>query len=625
MKLLSQLLELSRISKKFILGSLDVVLSLFSLELAFLMRLEEWVRIDDKWFPLFVLTPLLTLLIFYLAGLYRMVIRHVSLDAVIRIIFAVGAVSALIWISNYFLLKVPGLPRSIIAIFGLVLLGLVLSSRLAMHALLLRESRVRKRQIPIAIYGANKTGIQLATLWKSIGSDYNPIFFIDEAPEQQTQEMVGLRVYPLSGLEKQLAKYHIKDIFVVLQTDGLSDEASVAILNKLSLYPVKVRLLPATIGDRFSMKDTKVVQIEDLLKRRQVAPNKMLLERDITGNNILVTGAGGSIGSQLCEQIINLQPQKLFVIEQSEYALFRLVNRLQKLETFSKAKFVPILESVTNRHFINHFFSQNRIDIIYHVAAYKHVPMVEENIISGISNNVFGTQIVAEAALKHKVGCFVLISTDKAVQPTSVMGASKRLAEMVIQSLAADNDATRLCVVRFGNVMGTSGSVIPLFQEHINKRETIYVTDADAERYFMTVEEAAQLIIQAGAMGSKGEIFLLDMGEPINILEIAKKMIHLSGLEVKQNGKGDIKIAYTGLRPGEKLKEKLHSGSSDIHSTTHPKIMQTEEAIEDWQQLSAQLLSLATQIERRDAAMTISRLKEVVSSYEPSHNGVGNG
>ena len=610
--ILEKLLQLPRIFKKIILATSDIVISLFSLEIAFLMRLEEWVRIDGKWFPLFVLTPMLTLLVFYLLGLYRMVIRHVSLDAVIRIIAAVGAVSVLIWTINYFFLKVPGLPRSLIAIFGLVLLSLVLSSRIAMYLISFWELKERKRKIPVAIYGANKIGIQLATLWKGIDSDYRPLFFIDERPEKQSQEVGGLRTYSLQSLERQLAKHNVKDIFVAFSPDTL--DARMTILSKLSSYPAKVRILPSTPRHGFRAQDLKPVKIEDLMERNRVPPIQTLLKRDIKANNVLVTGAGGSIGSRLCEQIIRLKPSKLFVVEQSEYALFRLLNHLQNMKLSAQTNIISFLESANNAHFIDKLLAQNHMNVIYHVAAYKHVPLVEENMISGIANNALSTQIIAEAALRHKADCLVLISTDKAVQPVSIMGASKRLAEMIIQSLAVQSDKTRLCAVRFGNVMGSSGSVIPLFQEQINKREAICVTDPDAERYFMTIEEAAQLIIQAGAMGSQGEIFLLDMGEPINILEMAKKMVHLSGLEIKENGKGDIEIIYTGLRPGEKLREQLYS-SSDIRPTEHPKIKQTTEAVKDWSQLSLALSDLSMYVEQRDTNKIEKLIADMVPSY----------
>ena len=312
--ILEKLLQLPRIFKKVILATSDVVISLFSLEIAFLMRLEEWVRIDGKWFPLFVLTPLLTLLVFYLLGLYRMVIRHVSLDSVIRIIAAVGAVSVLVWTINYFFLKVPGLPRSLIAIFGLVLLSLVLSSRIAMYLISFWELKERKRKIPVAIYGANKIGIQLATLWKSIDSDYRPLFFIDEQPEKQSQEVAGLRTYSIQSLEKQLAKHRVKDIFVAISPNTFDER--VAILNKLSSYAVKVRILPSTPKPGFRAQDLKPVKIEDLMERNRVPPIQTLLERDIKANNVLVTGGREDLlESLLCEQIIRLQPSKLFVVE----------------------------------------------------------------------------------------------------------------------------------------------------------------------------------------------------------------------------------------------------------------------------------------------------------------------
>lgn len=622
MNILEQLFLLPRIFKKIILGSLDIVICLFSLEIAFLMRLEEWVRIDGKWFPLFILTPLLTLPIFYLSGLYRVVIRHVSLESVIRIILAVAAVSILIWVINYLFLKVPGLPRSLIAIFGMVLLSLTIGSRLAMYLLSFWELNERKRRIPVAIYGANKDGIQIATSWKSIDSDYRPMFFIDERSERQSQEFGGLRVYPLRSLERQLEKHRVKDIFVV-QPSATPDER-VAILNKLSLYPVQVKVLPSTPRHGFRAQNIRPVQIEDLLERTKVPPIQSLLEQDIKAKHIMVTGAGGSIGSQLCKQIVRLKPDKLFVIEQSEYALFCLMNQLEKAKIPAGTKLVSFLESASNRHFMDELLIQNRIDVIYHVAAYKHVPLVEENMISGIANNVLGTQIIVDAALRHKVASFVLISTDKAVQPTSIMGASKRLAEIVVQSSATRSDKTHLSTVRFGNVMGSSGSVIPLFQEQINKREAIYVTDPDAERYFMTIAEAVQLIIQAGAMGDRGEIFLLDMGEPINILDMAKKMIHLSGLKVKENGQGDIKIIYTGLRPGEKLKEQLYS-NSDIRATKHPKIKQTTEDVKDWSEVSKMLSELSLCIKQRDADKIKRLIAEMVPSYRANTTRKENG
>ena len=616
--ILEKLLQLPRIFKKIILTISDIVISLFSLEIAFLMRLEEWVRVDGKWFPLFVLTPLLTLSVFYLLGLYRVVIRHVSLDVVTRIIIAVGAVSVLIWTINYFFLKVPGLPRSLIAIFGLVLLSLVLSSRIAMYLISFWELKERKRKIPVAIYGANKVGIQLATLWKGIDSDYRPLFFIDEQPEKQSQEVGGLRTYPLQALKRQLARHRVKDIFVALSPDTL--DARLKTLSKLSAYPVKVRILPSAPRHGFRAQDLKPIKIEDLMERSRVPPIQTLLERDIKTNNVLVTGAGGSIGSRLCEQIIRLQPSKLFVVEQSEYALFRLLNYLQNIGLSAQTNIISFLESANNSHFIDRLLAQNHMNVIYHVAAYKHVPLVEKNMISGIANNALSTQIIAESALRHKADCLVLISTDKAVRPVSIMGASKRLAEMIVQSLAVQSDKTRMCAVRFGNVMGSSGSVIPLFQEQINKRKAIYVTDPNAERYFMTIEEAAQLIIQAGAMGNRGEIFLLDMGEPINILEMAKKMVHLSGLEIKENGKGDIEIIYTGLRPGEKLTEQLYS-SSDISPTEHPKIKRTTEVVKDWSQLSLALSNLSVCVEQRDTNKIEKLIVDMVPSYKSNTTG----
>ena len=607
---------LPRLSKRIIMVVSDVLLSALSFWIALLLRLEEWGMPGDKWLPFFLLVPVLTIVVFYFSGLYRMVIRHFSLRAINQIVLAAIVVAFLVWVINYTLLQVAGFPRSIIPIFGFVLISTTVSSRLTVYWLLATSL---KKKIRIAIYDASKEGTQLASLLKNIESDYRPMFFIDGRQEMHHQQVEGLDIYPLQTATKQFKRYDIKEVFIA-NLPQESDER-LALFDKLNAYPLKIRVFSSMLklmSGQFNVEDFKLVQIEDLLERKQVPPVDNLMEKNVKNACVLVTGAGGSIGAELCRQIMRWNPNQLLLVEQSEHALFEIQRQLSAtLDSSETSPIVPLLGSATDTHFINEVLQQYHVHTIYHVAAYKHVPLIEQNMITGIANNIFGTRNTAQSALDNKVDCFVLISTDKAVKPASIMGVSKRVAEIIVQSLAVQTTETRFCIVRFGNVMGSSGSVIPLFQEQINQRQAVTVTDSKAERYFMTISEAAQLIMQAGAMDTQGDIFLLDMGKPINIATIAKKMIHLSGLREKENDQGDIAIRYTGLRAGEKLHEELHEAST-IYPTTHPKIMRVEESIPTWDELSAHLLQLEKLVRQRDLPAIIQLLKQVVPTYQPS-------
>ena len=607
---------LPRLSKRVIMVLSDIILSALSFWIALLLRLEEWGMPGDKWLPFFLLVPVLTIVVFYFSGLYRMVIRHFSLRAINQIVLAAIVVAVLVGVFNYTLLQVPGFPRSIIPIFGFVLISMTVSSRLTVYWLLATSL---KKKIRIAIYDASKEGTQLASLLKNIEADYRPMFFIDDRHEMHRQQVEGLDIYPLQTAAKQFKRYDIKEVFIA-NLPQESDER-LALFEKLNAYPLKIRVFSPMLklmSGQFNVDDFKLVQIEDLLGRKQVPPVNDLMEKNVTDACVLVTGAGGSIGAELCRQIMRWKPKQLLLVEQSEHALFEIQRQLNATrDTLETASIIPLLGSATDTRFINEVLQQYYVHTIYHVAAYKHVPLIEQNMITGIANNIFGTRNTAQSALNNKVNCFVLISTDKAVKPASIMGVSKRVAEIVVQSLAMQTTQTRFCTVRFGNVMGSSGSVIPLFQEQINQRQAVTVTDPKAERYFMTISEAAQLIMQAGAMDSQGDIFLLDMGKPINIATIAKKMIHLSGLREKENDQGDIAIHYTSLRAGEKLQEELHEASI-IHSTAHPKILRVEEPVLSWDKLSIYLQQLEELVSQRDLPAIVQLLKQLVPSYQPS-------
>jgi len=620
---LTWLAHLPRTAKRLVTAAADSVISVFSLWAALSLRLEQWVPLDGKWWPLFVVAPLTAIPVFVRTGLYRAVVRHFSLEAIGTIALAVTLAIALWGVAALFL-DIRELPRSVILIVWFIFFTLTVGSRLVMHRLLLARPG-KLAQTPVAIYGAGDEGAQLARMLLASDTGYRPEFFIDENADLQGGEIAGLRVAAPDELAQLAGR--IEEVLVTAFAGDAAADERLRVLNFLGTHPVRTKVLPPMkewVAGRVNLDRIHRVEIEDLLGREPVPPDRALLEAGVRGRCVLVTGAGGSIGSQLCEQLLALEAGKLLLVEQSEYALFAVQQRLAALAAphtpgaaHAATDIVPLLGSVEDAGFIAEVFDAWPVDTVYHAAAYKHVPMVEGNLIAGVRNNVLGTRVVAAAAKAASAGRFVLISTDKAVRPASIMGASKRLAEMLVQSLAGLGGATCFSMVRFGNVLGSSGSVIPLFRGQIDRREAVTVTHPDAERYFMTLREAAELVIQAAMLANSGDVLLLDMGKPVKIAEVARKMIYLSGLRAsgRDNEQSDIEIRYTGLRPGEKLREELLTGGAE--ATSHPKIMRALEPCPEWPQMEAVLQSIERAIEARDAP----GLRRLLAREVPAYGG----
>jgi FlaA1/EpsC-like NDP-sugar epimerase len=484
-------------------------------------------------------------------------------------------------------------------------------------------SELRKKNV--VIYGAGSAGVQLASALAH-GRDFRPVAFIDDDKLLHRRKINGLRIYPLSSLSYLIERHQASDVLLAMPS---AKRARISeLIRLLEPYAVHVMSMPG-LSDiaqgRVTVDALQEVDIGDILGRNPVAPDQSLLHASISGKVVMVTGAGGSIGSELCRQIVQLQPLALILFESSEFALYAIEKELNHLLTKTKGsrhiEIITVLGSVTNTKRIENVCRAFKIQTIYHAAAYKHVPMVEKNPGEAIWNNIFGTFRAARAAINAEVELFVLISTDKAVRPTNTMGATKRFAELILQALSLDTGhkhQTRFTMVRFGNVLGSSGSVMPLFREQIARGGPVTVTDARIIRYFMTIPEASQLVIQAGALGQGGDVFVLDMGDPIRILDLAKRMIHLSGLEIRDGDhpSGEIEISFTGLRPGEKLYEELLIGDN-VSETSHPRIMRAEEQIIPWVELEKMLETLEKATRDDDFERVRDVLKCAVSGFVP--------
>lgn len=551
-----------------------------------------WVRIgsfeplpSEEGSYVLIVTLIFTLLVFIKLGLYRAVLRYLGLH-VLALVGLGTALSAITMAGLAFWFD-ASIPRSVPIIYGAFLAISVGGSRLIIRSLVAQSSN--KAGNPVLIYGAGNAGRQLALALRQSES-HNVVGFMDEDTTLQNTMLMGLYVYTKVDSEKVIAKHGVKQILLAIPS--ASRRRRKEVIDGISLLPVEILTVPEMsdiVAGNASIDELKDVSIDDLLGRDPVAPQQALMEANIKGKVVMVTGAGGSIGSELCRQIIRNQPKALVLFELSEFALYQ-IDRELSLEVKAEGlgiQIIPLLGSVQRINRLSKVMESFKVQTVYHAAAYKHVPLVEFNVVEGVRNNVFGTNYTARAAIKAKVESFVLISTDKAVRPTNVMGTTKRMAELGLQALAEEqnhirqstpNQGTRFCMVRFGNVLGSSGSVVPVFKRQISNREPITVTHEDITRFFMTIPEAAQLVIQAGAMGKGGDVFVLDMGESVKIVDLAKNLIHLSGLEVKDesNPYGDIEIQYTGLRPGEKLYEELLIGDN-VDSTAHERIMTAHE------------------------------------------------
>lgn len=584
--------------------AVDTTLLLFAIWAAYSLRFSQPYLPNRDQILIMLMAPVLAVPVFIKMGLYRSVIRFMGEHALWSVVKAVS-LAVLLWAGSAFMTQMTGaegVPRSVPLLYWLLALVLVGGVRFAARWLLWLPLREQFHGRQILIYGAGDAGRQLAASLR-LGREFFPAGFLDDNPALQGSDVAGLRVYPPGQLPGLMAHFDIHDVVVTLPS--VSQARRKEVVSFLDQHGAKVRILP-TISDIASGKHLvnmlREVDIGDLLGRDPVAADRALLGRNIAGKNVLVTGAGGSIGSELCRQIIALKPAKLVLLEQSEPALYQIDRGLWSLK---ECPVIPCLGSVTNVKLVADLLQEHGIQTVYHAAAHKHVPLVEANVLEGARNNVFGTRVLAQEALAAGVETFVLISTDKAVRPTNVMGATKRWAELAVHEAALQaaerSSGQRFCAVRFGNVLGSSGSVIPLFKEQIAQGGPVTVTHAEVTRYFMSIHEAVELVIQAGSMAEGGEVFLLDMGEPVKILDLARNMIELAGHSVRDenNPVGDIEIVVTGLRPGEKLYEELLIEASNGQPTQHPRIMKASEPYH--QDCVAELLTqLETYLSRCD-------------------------
>ena len=560
----------------------DIFAVILSLLAAFSIRLDQWffpVGDVDLLFSIF-LAPIFLLPIFFRFGLYNNVIRYLGLKEIWRIIQAVS-LYVILWGIVIFMGAIEGVPRSVILINWLLLVMAICGSRFFARWLLLEINNNNN----VLIYGAGSSGRQL-TRALTYSNDHKPIAFIDDESKLHGQSINGLKVYSKDDLKALIEKKNIKEVFIAIPS--ISRIQRNEIIGYLESYSLLVRSLPSVselAQGKVKINDLLEIDINDLLGRESVSPNKDLLKTNITEKVVLVTGAGGSIGSELCRQIMSLKPKKIVLYEISESSLYLTEQELINMKFFDVEVF-PVIGSVGDESRLRNICKYYGVQTIYHTAAYKHVPLVEFNQSQGILNNTLGTLSAAKAAISSNVETFVLISTDKAVRPTNVMGASKRVAELILQAFSKQSHSTCFTMVRFGNVLNSSGSVIPLFKKQIKEGGPITVTHADIVRYFMSIPEAVELVIQAGAMAKGGEVFVLDMGKPIRIYDLAEKMIKLSGLQIinENNPNGDIEIQYTGLRPGEKLYEELLVNGK-FSLTDNKLIMCAEEEMINWDDL----------------------------------------
>lgn len=613
--------ELPRNIKQAFLLSLDMVFVVAAMWLAIALRLgDTHFQLTATEIVVCLGTIVISAIVFLRLGLYRAVIRFMGQQAIWAVIRGVSysalGLAALIFFTQ------AHVPRSLPFIYwGLTLLA-VGGSRLSLRAWYLHKLRSSCEKV--VIYGAGESGRQLLTALLH-GEDFHPVFFVDDDPKAQHRVINGVTVHSPAELPQLIESHDITQILLAIPS--VSGVRRKAIINSLVNLPVYVRTVPYfndLLQGTASVAEIKDIELEDLLGRNPVPPHPELMERCITDKVVMVTGAGGSIGAELCRQIMVSGVRELILFDNSEYALYKVEEELRSLMTVLSAEIVliPLLGSVQDPRRLRHIFAAFEIDTVYHAAAYKHVPMVEYNVAEGVRNNVLGTWYAADAAIEAGVENFVLISTDKAVRPTNVMGASKRFAEMLLQGLAREAGNTRFCMVRFGNVLGSSGSVVPLFREQIQRGQDLTVTHPDVSRYFMTIPEAAQLVLQASAMGLGGDVFVLDMGEPVRIQDLARRMIQLTGHEVKDdnNPTGDIGITFTGLRPGEKLYEELLLGHG-VSGTGHPMIMRADEEYLEMAAIKVHLAALEQYCDDMECNGIRAVLLDAVSGFD-EHQGL---
>ena len=617
---IEKLFLLKRIYKIFIQLFVDTIIILIIFILAMYLRLDnyDFVYKKDFWVTLIITIPS-TLIIFYRLGFYKNIIRYVSSQLIMTVFYGVSFSSLLIlFFSQLLNLEIP---RSVPVIYFALMIIFFSGTRFTVSLLY----KIWKRPKPkiIAIYGAGSAGRQLLNYLKE-SNEYKTMMFFDDNQLLKNKNLMGIPVFSFENASKLIAKHKLSTILLAMP--GLNKSERQKIINKVHKFNLEIKSIPNIsdiINGHTKINDLSMVTIEEILDREPVIAKQELLKPNIENKIVLVTGAGGSIGSELCRQIIKIKPKHLILLDNSEFNLYNINEELKNLKYEKKIniKVSAFLVSIQNENRLLNIFRKYKIQTIYHAAAYKHVPLLEENIIEGIKNNVIGTKILVNISIKLKVENFILISTDKAVRPTNYMGATKRIAEMICQASAKLDHKTNFCVVRFGNVMGSSGSVIPLFKKQIENNGPITVTGRSITRYFMTITEAAQLVIQAGSISNGGEIFILDMGKPIKILELAKRMSYLHGLKpyIGDSKNGDIEIKIIGLRPGEKIKEEL-SRNGKHKTTIHPRIMKVFEKLKKIEEIENDILNINKACNNEDLEMINIFFNKLDSSFNLSKN-----
>ena len=624
MNLKKTLLSTSRLNKKLLALTSDFLSMSFAILLALVISNVEIYSINLEEFLRLFWMPLLCVITFWYFGVYSSVVRYIDLSVIfilaraIFFAFALGLISKFLYIYllSYF---IPRSSDSLISFEGwlvgfITFSFLIITSRLTANFYL--SDRLSEKRV--VIYGAGDAGIQLASALR-VSKEMQPIAFIDSDSSLHGTYLGGIKVLHPKKLERFALRGKVDEVLIAMPSASKLTLRS--LLKEIENYSVKVRILPglAELAEgKVLVSELKEVDISDLLGRKEAEANQDLINKNIAQKVVLITGAGGSIGSEISKQVAR-KASKVILLDTNEYALYSIKNEIENL--LPETELHAVLGSVTNKKRITEICKAFAVDTVYHAAAYKHVPLVEENPFEAVFNNIIGTQACVQAAIDAEVETFVLISTDKAVRPTNIMGATKRFSEMILQSLAAKEDIskrTRITMVRFGNVLGSSGSAIPLFQQQISDGGPLTVTDPEVVRYFMTIPEAAELVIQAGAMGQGGDLFVLDMGEPVQILELAKRLISLSGKEVKneENPEGDIEIIFTGLRPGEKLFEELLIGD-DVRDTQHRQIFKANEEYISWKEVEEYLIEIKEASSSSDHIKLRNIFQQTVSGFKP--------
>ena len=630
-KNLKIIISLPRYTKRIIAIIVDSCFCIIALWLALYLRLDtyQFNNLGNNIIWAYGISVSISLGVFWLMGLYRTMFRYSSASLLVSISFAV-LIYGLMYFSIISIFGIQGIPRSIGVLQPLIFLFVVSASRL-FASFIFNETYLKKTSTEniskCLIYGAGSAGNQL--LYALGNSRQMKVYgFLDDDSKLEGQSLDGKKIFSPNDLNWLIEKKSITHILLALPS--VNRFKRLKIIKKLNKYKIIIKTLPSVsdiISEKVTTSDIRELDIEDLLSREQVLPDSKLLKMNISSKKIIVTGAGGSIGSELCRQILKLFPEKIVLLDISEFNLYKITSELEELKQsnkiYNQIEIIPVLASVQDKKRMRDIFKAWEPDTLYHAAAYKHVPLVEQNISEGIKNNVFGTLIAAQTALEHNISNMVLVSTDKAVRPTNIMGASKRLSELCLQALYQNSKEkkSKLSIVRFGNVLGSSGSVVNKFRKQLHNGGPVTLTHPDVTRFFMTATEAAELVIQASSLSKGCDVFVLDMGEQIKIKDLIGNMIKLSGLSIqdKKNPEGDIKIEITGLRPGEKLYEELLLGENPTE-TEHKKIKRSEEPFISWSILHKELIALKEFIEKNDITQIIKILEKIVKGYKPNSN-----